>query len=262
MKRRTFGWILGSMGLLGVAATGWFVATNGIIEVPISHAEVQRRVDERLPFQGRRGPVSYEVRSAVLVFRPDGRIGFDAAFTIDASGREGAGNIVGSGRLEYADGAFMLRGFDSETLTLERLAPPQAREPSRLRQTASNLAASLAQRAGVEDEIRELVEASREAVILRTREAVVSGIRGRLDTQPVYRLRTDEVKHSLARLALKEIRTESDRLVVVLDPVTALLRVLGYVALVVFSIFLGLGALLAFGGWGVGGLLVLGSLSS
>lgn len=239
-RRRRIGAALGASGLLAVVAAGWFVATHRTIEIVISAQEIQRRIDERLPVVGKRGPVAYEVQTAQAAPQGDGRIGIASTFTLDAAGRDGQGVVVGSGRLSYQDGSFYLRDFQAETLRLDRLDAPD-REPGRVRQALGKLGNTLVQRAGLEDEIRELVQASRETVAQKSRDLIVSGIRGRLESHPVYRLQTNNIRHEIAKLALKEVRTESGQLVVVLDPLTAIGRVLLYAAITLGGLLAALG---------------------
>lgn len=206
-----------SLGLLGLALAGaLYLVLNPTYTVRISQAQLQETVDKRMPLTGKRYAVSYEISGARAEMRPDGRIGMDAIVKATAVRRTAEVHVTGSGVLSYVDGSFFLKGFDVEKADL--IKADTKPEDKRL------LARAL-ERVGVEDGDAFLSD-RREAIVEKVREVGTNLLRSTLETRPVYVMKSDTVKQSLAKLALSDVKVENGELVVKLDFLGLAMRLL------------------------------------
>ena len=197
-------WLLGLVVALCVAGGGLYLwLAQNSFRVTISKAQLQERIDARMPFTGTRGPLQYTVMRAAIDLRANGRVGIDADFSARILGTDVGAALVGSGVLDYREGEFFLREVGVEDVAI--LPGPQRESGSRLRQILGANARgvlSVAQKQ-IEDEIR------------RHGGAILGAV---LERYPVYKLKPENVKHELARLVLEKIEVQDQSLVVTLNP--------------------------------------------
>jgi len=202
---------------------------------------VQGAVDRKLPLEVRKMGVAYVADAARVSLRADGRVAVDADVTATALKRSAKIHLVGSGVPVYRGGEFFLTEFKVDDAQLVR---------TEVRETERRLIAGALARVGV-DNPEALWESNKEALIARVRETGGDMIRDALDKHPVYRLKAEDWKQSLTRLALREVKVSGGELVVTLDPMSALTRLLLWGVVVVLLALAGAGVLMMGGIFGL-----------
>lgn len=212
--RRKHLFILPVVALLFLGAI--FSLTGGI-RISVGPDTLQAELDSRLPFDRSIGPLRYGVSSAIVSLLPDGRVRIDAMVDGSVEGRHATGEIVASSPIRYVDGGFYLSDLkiERDDVRFERAQTEDA-ENAATRFGARIAALGKAVSGG------EVANAARSGAS-RMAEASLSGL---LAVRPVYTLRATDLKHSVARLTLRDVRVQDGHLVLVLDPFGAVVRVL------------------------------------
>ncbi len=259
---------LGLLVLLAFAGLAYAVM-HPTVTVRLSREEVQAKVDAKLPLRVTKLGVAYDVSRAVVDLRPDGRVAVDADVDASALNRTAKVALVGSGALAYRDGEFFLTGFKVERAVPRAVDPSladEARPQGRLGAAIEALAlkdraAKALEAAGAEDGAAFLT-ARKDAVVAMAKAKGEGMLADALERRPVYRLKEDDVRQSLAKLALRDVRVEDGQLVAELNVMHALARILLYVVGIGLALAVVGGVALTSGGAGLAALLTLGALSN
>jgi len=229
--------LLGISSLLGAGALGLigYGIAHPTVTIRIAQDDLQRRVDARLPIEGSRVGVAYEVTRALVTLRPEGRIGVEADVTASALNRRADMTLAGSGVLVYRNGAFFLDAFKveqaipravDEALVEEDPAPNGRLAEAIGRIGLKDRAAKALETAGVKDGAAFLT-ARKEAVVAAAKEKGGAMLAETLQTHPVYRLKDSDMRQSLAKVALQDARVEDGAVVVELN----VMRLAGWIVL-------------------------------
>jgi hypothetical protein len=258
-------WIPALLGVLSLCLLGYGLM-HPTVTIRLSRDEVQRRIDERLPLEGSRFGVAYSVGRAAVDLRKDGRIGVDADVSANALNRRADLLLAGNGELAYRDGAFYIVGFKVTGAAPRAVDEPLADEDPAPKGRLSALVDGLGLRdrgakaleaSGIKDGAAFLV-ARKDAVVATVRERGAAMLAEAVESRPVYRLKDTDVRQSLARLALRDVRVEDGALAIDLNVMHAALRVLLYAAALLLGLGAAAGALVALGRGGPG----LGAMAS
>lgn len=253
-------WIPAIPGILAGALLAYGLM-HPTVTVRLDRDEVQRRVDARLPLEGTKLGVAYSVTRADVELRPDGRVGVSADVTASALNRHADLSLGGSAAVAYLDGAFYLRAFKVERAVPRAVDEPLAEDdPAPQGRIAGAIqalglrdrAAKALEASGIKDGAAFLV-ARKDAVVATAKDRAGAMLADAMEDRPVYRLKENDVRQSLAKLALQDVRVEDRQLVLDLNVMRPLFRVFLYG----LAILLGLAAAIGFaaalgGGPGVG----------
>lgn len=230
---------IAALALLALAAAGaLYLVLNPTHTVRISQAQLQETIDKRMPLTGKRYAVAYEISGARGEMRPDGRIALDAVVKATAVRRNAEIHVTGSGVLSYVNGSFYLKDFDVEQADLVK---------SETRPDDKRLLARTLERVGVEDGDAFLAE-RKEAIVERVREIGTNLLRSTLETRPVYTMKTDTVKQSLAKFALNDVKVENGELVVKLDFLGLAMRLIFWAVIGIMCVIAAIGLTMSPGG--------------
>jgi Protein of unknown function (DUF1439) len=180
--------------LVAVLGGGYFWLSQNGYQVTMTRAELQKKLEEKLPIKGKRGPLEYTVGRAALDLRPDGRVAVDADVAVSALGQKANATIQGSGVLEYRAGEFFLRQVAVEKVTVAKPA---------------------------EDEkggLGAMVLKQMEGQLLQLGGPILDAV---LEKNPVFRLKPDNLKHNVAKLAITKVEVRDQALLVTLNPFKA-----------------------------------------
>lgn len=188
----------------GIIFAGLCGSGASAFEIVIGADELQRRVDERLPYQGHRHAIAYSVTRVATQLRDDEKIGVDADIDFRFLGEAAQLRVAGAGKLDYRDGAFFLRQFSLDSAVFKPQA--ETEKPSR-----SPLGAFLARQT---QRLRSqgLQQFEREA-----RAEAQSLLGAALERYPVYKLKDADPRQRAAKMLLRKIQVRNQTLVVTLD---------------------------------------------
>jgi hypothetical protein len=204
------GWL--ALPILLLAGTGWFQAAHRDFIVHVPKASLQASVDARLPMKGHARALSWTVKKASVSLPGGGDIGLDATVSGGLMKWSATARVVGRARLSYRDGAFWLSDARVESVSVDG---DDAARVGALEMGALRLFA--AQMAHRSDGPLDML----------------------LDRLPVYRLPTDTARGIAAHALVSSVRAVNGELEVRLDPLGAIVRVLGWCVVLLASACLG-----------------------
>ena len=202
----------------GVAGLPVFwLLSDTTIGIRIPQSAVQQEIDRKLPVEGARGSLHYQVREARVDFRAGGRIGLSVVLHADMGQRQAVGYLTGSAVLSYVDGAFFLHDFQADPQQLDiQVTGPSKPDPGPW-DTLVSKANGLLDRVDPDDRRRDLFDAGEAELTARIKVAIIDFLRIILDRLPVYRLKDGDTRQELAKLVLRGVRSEPSFLYVTLD---------------------------------------------
>lgn len=208
---------------LSAAALAAFMVLRPTVEYRIPLADIQSRIDARMPVEGGRLGVSWSVSDVRLAFADGGRATLEAKVDVEGYGREVFFEAEGTAVPEYRDGAFWLTGIDLGDVRVLRL-----REKHGAIAAAGRMAAGLVERGIISEE---RVAGLRDEVVGAAEKALVE----RVESRPVHVLDTGTVKGSLAAATLRDLNVGPAGVLVTLDPFGFLARILLWTAVGVLA---------------------------
>lgn len=245
MKRKHILTLAGLAALAGILLV-WLFATP-TIDVVLSQIRVQETVDRAMPIVGKRGPVEYRIASVQVRLRPDGRIGVRAPVEANVRDHRLTIDFTGAAKPLYQDGKFYLADFEAEAAHFGNMERRQEQDGG-----ARPLVGRLMEKTGLTGEtMRKLGTKIDSAAIAAAEQLAVDAstwaFQRALALHPVYTLEGDTVAKAAARITLRDVKVTDDALIVTLDPLGAVLRFIGWIAVAILSILVAIGVLAAGG---------------
>ena len=223
VKRRLAGRGLAVLAGLGLLAAGLVMFVAKPVEVRITEAQAQAALDGKLgqPVRGALGATVTPARLSVD-FRADDRVAVDSALVLEGLGQSARADGTLLAGLRYDSPYVFLRDIDASGL--------EVRPAGETRRRMDDIVSVLGDRfRRDETEPPEEPDEAARGAFDRLAGDLAVALAG---TVPVYDLRDAGLGGSVAALALQDVRFESDAVVLTLSSRAALLRILGFIAIV------------------------------
>lgn len=211
------------------------------VTIKFSQEEANAKVMETLPFEKQAAGATIKVEEVNIDFKDENLI--QVTTTARVTGFGVAADVTGAPTtgLRYENGNFYLADATIDSFDFKVDAAGQAKIKG-----ATSIAQSMFNKfkenhMDDDPEAAAALEGLKDETIAKVKTAAISTTNSLIQSIPIYSLNNKDIKHSLAKAALKDVQFTDTHVVAILSPKNLILTLLGWV-------FIGLAALgMAFG---------------
>jgi hypothetical protein len=220
--------LIGGLAVLGL---GGYAVLGPDIDITVSEAQANLRLQDSLPLTYAKDRVTAVVEKASVDFQSDNRARVTANVDIQGYGFSGVAFADAASGIRYEDGDFYLVDVTLDEVDF-RLDDESSQRVADVRAVATSIW-NMAKDKAVEhlpeagDAIERLKGDAVAGLSAKTRGMIEDALR----TTPVYSLNGKGLKETFAVMALEDVQFTREAVVIRLDPGRAVLKLLGFLAL-------------------------------
>lgn len=242
-----------SLALLFVVGAGLLLALLFAPDVTIrfSQEEANAKVMETLPFEKKTAGVTINLNEAAIDFQEDNLVQVTSVARVTGFGVTADVTGAPTTSLRYQDGNFYLADatidsfkFDVDTAAQAKINGAKDVARSMFNKFKENHMDDSPEAAAAIDQLKDSTIAKVKTVAIETTNNLIQ-------TVPIYSLNNKDIKHSLAKAALKDVQFTETDVVVTLSPQNLILTLLGWALMIVAALGLAFGMVRG-GGSGLG----------
>ena len=209
-----------------------FLVLHGPFDIKIPQAMVQQAIDKKIPMEKSKGPIHYTISEAVVALRDDGKIGLILDVKAEFAKRSITAHLVGAGKITYANSSFYLSNFAAESVKFDK----SETKPSD-HKLFNSIKEKVLDTLDLDNaSLLEFLNDNRQAILTKITETSNHLVNTVLAKHPIYTIHADNVKMAAAQIMLDKVTVSDGTLTVTLDPITGILRIIGYILICLMAL--------------------------